>query len=86
MNSIGITFSQDCLIGASNPILRYWCTHTSIIFQGGVLLFVVVLIVSIFVGKKKGRKWGVVSFIGGTGIVVLISVLTQILVTSIIWG
>jgi len=82
----GIPFYEDCLIGASNSFLKYWCANPDIITQEGTYLFLfLVLIVSLLVGKKKGWKWGVASLVGGTGIVILISLLVQTLIAAIIW-
>ena len=80
-----LTFYEGCLIGA--PLsLRFWCAHPNVIFQGGILLFAFVVIVSLFVGKKKGWKWGATLGLGGTAAVLVASVLIERIIIFLIWG
>ena len=82
----GITFYEDCLIGASNSLLRFWCAHPNSILQGADVLFILLLVISFVVGKKRGWRWGSILFVVGTGIVVLARVLVQTGIISTIWG
>ena len=74
----GISWYEYCMLGARpNPLLIFWCGHPNVIFQGGALLFALLLIVSLFVGKRKGWKRGAILFVGGTPAVLVATLMVQ---------
>lgn len=82
----GITLTQDCLVGASNFLLKFWCSNFDLIFQTGVGLLIVLFAVSVVLGFKKGWKWGATLFLIGGGLMVLAGILIQAAVHAVIWG